>query len=154
FRYFLDFNNNGNFTDFGDVNGSRSSTINYFFKRAGTFTVRGRIMDKDNGFTDYTTQVTVIDTDLVIVGTDVGPPTEVKAYKAVNAGQAGPGALKFAFSPYPGFLGGVRTAQADFNGDGYPEVVVAAGPGGGPHVKVYDGKTLAVLGSFMVYDPS
>jgi uncharacterized delta-60 repeat protein len=38
-----------------------------------------------------------------------------------------------------GFRGGVRTAEGDINGDGLPDLVVAAGPGGGPRIAIYDG---------------
>jgi hypothetical protein len=37
--------------------------------------------------------------------------------------------------------GGVRTAMADVNGDGFPDVVVGTGPGVATLVKVFDGKT-------------
>ncbi len=41
------------------------------------------------------------------------------------------------------FRGGARVAAADVNGDGKPEIIVAAGFGGGPRVAVFDGRTLA-----------
>ena len=56
------------------------------------------------------------------------------------------------FSPFPGFTGPITTAQADLNGDGVPDVVVGAGAGGGPHVKVFDGATGTETASFYAYD--
>lgn len=59
----------------------------------------------------------------------------------------------FAFDPR--FGGGVNLTTGDFDGDGRAELVVAAGPGGGPHVKIYktgaDG-LLREATSFMAYD--
>ncbi len=40
------------------------------------------------------------------------------------------------------FLCGVTAAVADHDGDGKPELLVAAGIGGGPRVAVFDGETL------------
>src|SRR5439155_20991422 len=50
------------------------------------------------------------------------------------------------------FTGGVRVARGDVPGDGVPDLIVAAGPGGGPHVKVYDGATGTQTASFFAYN--
>jgi hypothetical protein len=55
------------------------------------------------------------------------------------------------YAYHAGFAGGVFVAAGDFNGDGRADIVTAAGAGGGPHVKVFDGATGAVLGSFFAY---
>ncbi len=55
--------------------------------------------------------------------------------------------------PYPGFGGEVRVARGDVTVDGRIDLITAAGPGGGPHVKVFDGLTGFEVRSFMAYDP-
>jgi hypothetical protein len=40
------------------------------------------------------------------------------------------------------------------DGDGFADIVVGAGAGGGPDVRVFDFATLARLDEFMAYDPS
>jgi hypothetical protein len=44
------------------------------------------------------------------------------------------------------FRGGARVALGDVNGDGTPDLVVAAGDGGGPRVAIYNGRDLAAGG--------
>ena len=58
-RYSFDFNNNGSFTDAGDVSLAASAVASRVFTTAGTYTVRGRVTDKDGGQTDYTTSIVV-----------------------------------------------------------------------------------------------
>ena len=48
----------------------------------------------------------------------------------------------------PNFRGGARAAVGDLNADGFGDVVVAAGFGGGPRVASFDGKALSTLGQF------
>ncbi|HEX4609298.1 MAG TPA: FG-GAP-like repeat-containing protein, partial [Urbifossiella sp.] len=50
------------------------------------------------------------------------------------------------------FRGGARTAVGDVNGDGVPDLVVAAGFGGGPRVAVFDGKTILTTPTRLVSD--
>jgi hypothetical protein len=57
------------------------------------------------------------------------------------------GTEKRSFSAFDGFLGGV-TVGTNTAGD----IVVGAGPGSGPHVKVIDGKSMDLIQSFFAFD--
>jgi hypothetical protein len=48
----------------------------------------------------------------------------------------------------------VRVATADLNGDSIPDIITAPGPGGGPDVRVFDGRTFALVRSFLAYTPA
>jgi hypothetical protein len=50
-----------------------------------------------------------------------------------------------------GFIGGVRVGASDVNDDGVAEIVTAPA-GAVPHVKVFDGTSLAELASFLAFD--
>lgn len=70
----------------------------------------------------------------------------------VNAGQ-----LLTSLNPYPTFGGGIFVAAADFDRDGYAEVVTGADEGGGPHVRVVTLSPFTpfrILFDAFVYDPS
>jgi hypothetical protein len=55
----------------------------------------------------------------------------------------------FAFDP--AFRGGIDVATLDANLDGVMDIIVGAGHGGGPHVKIFNGKDLSLLFSFYAY---
>jgi hypothetical protein len=48
--------------------------------------------------------------------------------------------------PDTAFRGGARAAIGDINGDGFGDLVVAAGVGGGPRIATFSGKTLGLNG--------
>jgi lysophospholipase L1-like esterase len=88
----------------------------------------------------------------VVTGAGPGGGPHVRVF-GVNAvtGAVAPAAGFFAYDPM--FAGGVFVAAGDLTGDGVPDVVTGAGPGGGPHVEVFDGRTGALLKGFMAFDP-
>ncbi|MFH1890901.1 MAG: S8 family serine peptidase [Candidatus Kuenenbacteria bacterium] len=81
----------------------------------------------------------------IIIGNNQGSLPQVRIYTPN-------GHLIHQFLAYnQNFRGGVNVACADINGDGIDEIVTGAGPGGGPHVRIfaYPNK---VLSQFMAYD--
>lgn len=91
-------------------------------------------------------QAVTATSNLVITGTNEGGGPQVNVYNLLTQETTN----FFAFAP--SFKGGVRVASGDVNGDGIADVVVAAGPGGGPQVNVYDGTSLQLVHSFYAYN--
>jgi autotransporter-associated beta strand protein len=85
---------------------------------------------------------------LIAVGAGPGGEPSVKIYNT-------DGSVYGTFFAYDrSFRGGVNVAVVDINGDGVDDIITGAGPGGGPHVKVFDGSTLIETNSFFAYDAS
>ncbi len=88
---------------------------------------------------------------MVVVAADAGGGPHVRVLDAQTLTE------KFSFYAYnPAFTGGVRVALADVSGDGVPDIITAAGAGGGPHIKVFNGTTgnqlPGPIGSFLAYN--
>jgi len=83
----------------------------------------------------------------IVTGPARAARRHVKAFNGATA------ACCRAFLPTTLLHRGVRVAVGDVNGDGKADIVTGPGPRGGPHVKAFDGRTLAPLQSFFAYDP-
>src|SRR5262249_53019796 len=83
--------------------------------------------------------------DVITGAGDTGAP-HVKVF----SGKDGT-VLRNFYAYRAGFTGGVRVAAADLNLDGFADIVTGAGPGGAPHVKVFDGSSGTVVLSFYAH---
>ena len=83
----------------------------------------------------------------VIATTGAGVPTRVVVFSGATQTPIRD------FAPYGGgFSGGVFVAAGDINGDGTPDIITGADAGGGPDVRVFDGKTGASIAGFFAFD--
>src|SRR5439155_24677933 len=78
----------------------------------------------------------------IVTGAGPGGGPHVKVF-----GGAGFAAVAGFFAYGPTFAGGVNVAAGDVTGDGKADIITGSGPGGGPHVKAFDGAALALGGS-------
>ncbi len=75
-----------------------------------------------------------------VTGAGFGGAPHVRLYDDNDA------AFGTGFYAYnPGFNGGVDVATGDVDGDGIDEIITAAGPGGGPHIRIlrHDGSEIS-----------
>jgi hypothetical protein len=88
-------------------------------------------------------------TDEIITGAGPGGGPHVRALKVNSDSSVTEEAGFFAFSP--DFTGGVRVAGANVDAAGSAEIITAAGPGGGPHTRVFTGGGAPSNGGFYAY---
>ena len=116
---------------FGPSGALRSSFMAYNPAWIGGLFVAAGDVDGD-GFAD------------IVTGADAGGGPHVLAYSGADGH-----VLQSFFAYEPAFPNGVRVAAGDLNHDGYAEIITAAGPGGGPHVRVFDGASgVEIVGMF------
>jgi len=84
----------------------------------------------------------------IITGAGPGGGPHVRVFSGVDLSD-----LASFFAYDTGFTGGVSVASLDADGDGLADIVTGAGPGGGPHVRVFSGADLSNVWSFFPYDP-
>ena len=147
FTYSFDTNGDGVF----DVVNSKSPSVTFTPPAEGNINVVGRITDKDGGFTDYVAggqPLQIGNIDFFAVGAGTGGAPLLNLYAPTRA-------LKTSFFAYPEtFTGGVQVATADVTGDGLPDIITGAGPGGAPLVNVFDGSNGRLIYSFYAYEES
>ncbi len=96
---------------------------------------RVEMYDFQNGDTDPYTAMTPL-------YLQSNPPTEINS------------SLYNFFAIDPNFRGGVNLAIGDITGSGKPDLIVGAGPGGGPRVEVLNPQTGSIIENFFAYGSS
>lgn len=85
--------------------------------------------------------------DDILVGADAGGGPNVIVFSGSDL------TMLFNFFAYdPAFIGGVRVAAGDVNGDGKADIVCGSGPGGGPNITVFSGSDGTRIRNFFAYD--
>ena len=82
----------------------------------------------------------------IIAGAGPGGGPEVRIFDGTNFNL-----LKSFYAYDKSFTGGVSVSSADLNNDGILDLVTGAGPGGAPHVKVFDGVTGDIINQWFAY---
>jgi len=125
----------------------------------GTATIAGKPADGTGGSYPITIQAangTTPNADQSFTLTVVTPPPVVVAahvggQEVVDVNNPD-GTTRFTITPFPhASYTQVSVALADISGDGTDDIIIGAGPGGGPRVKVYDGATGAKIEGFLAF---
>lgn len=85
----------------------------------------------------------------IVTAAGAGGGPHVKVFSGATGQE-----IRSFFAYTASFTGGVHVAASDVNGDGFADIITGAGAGGGPHVRVFDGKTGQLLNEFFAYPAS
>ncbi|MFL5327601.1 MAG: putative Ig domain-containing protein [Gemmataceae bacterium] len=133
--------------DNGDGSATLSGTPNK--SDVGTHRVVLKVTDVAGEFVTQSFDITVEARPHVVLlacGADGGGRPDVRVYNA-------DGTPRLEFVAYfSDFLGGVRVATGDIDGDSIDDIVTAPGPNGGPHIRIFSGADGALLDEFFAYD--
>jgi len=113
--------------------------------------VTGQQISGPDGFDDFP--------DYLVTAPGLGGGPDIKVWKMrqdIN-GNIFVDRLVTQFMGYdPRFRGGVNVTTGDLDGDGRAELILGAGPGGGPHVKIYkfdvSDQQMILVHQFMAYE--
>ena len=83
----------------------------------------------------------------IIVATGLGGGPRIRVFSGVDGT-----VLQDFFAYEPTYTGGLSVAAGDVNGDGVADIITGTDMGGGPRVRVFDGKTGAVAQDFFAFD--
>jgi hypothetical protein len=84
----------------------------------------------------------------IVTGPGAGGSADTRVYNELGTQQT------TAFDAYPSFTGGERVTTTDRDFDDKAEIVTGAGPGGGPHVRVWNGTGTVTYASYFAFDPN
>jgi len=141
----------GNDQSFGPVIGGGFRNGQMYFTSEATDLDRNVTVDPD------VSQVYNVLTPLLATGAQ-----RDLAFSGGSSGYAALGSLNLdggiitnsKFQPFPGFTGEIRVASADVTGDGVLDLIVGAGPGGGPRVLVIDGFNGRTVRDYFAFEAS
>src|SRR5262249_27761760 len=141
FTYSINWGDNtsesGNVTNVTQNASGSSGTITsqiHRYAHDGTFPVTVTVTDDDGVSAQRSFFVVVHNIDILVTGDDAGGQPRVHVFDSETHN------VKGNFPAFEtGFPGGVRVAVGDVNGDGYPDIIVARGPGAVAEIRVFDG---------------
>lgn len=87
----------------------------------------------------------------VITGPGFGGAPRVRIFSGANLNVRNFSSFYDQFVFDSNFRGGINVAAADINRDGYAEVIVGAGPGGGPRVLILNGQSAVSNSTFGIF---